>query len=88
MQSDLKNAADKFLAGDGGKEISRKKDDLQRLAASADGERVRSLLERGGFEDAVRRGDTLAVKNAVSDIMKTESGARFMRELQALMGRK
>lgn len=88
MQSDLKNAADKFLAGEDGKRLVQKKDDLQRLASSADGEKVRSMLEKGGFEDAVRRGDAGAVKDAVSDIMRTDSGARLMRELQALMGKK
>lgn len=88
MQSDLKNAADKFLAGEDGKQLSRKKEDLQRLASSPDGNEVRSMLEKGGFEDAVRRGDTGAIKNAVSDIMRTESGARLVRELQALMGKK
>ncbi len=88
MQSDLKSAADQFLAGEDGQRLSRKKEDLKRLAASADGEKVRSMLEKGGFEDAVRRGDTGALKNAVSDIMKTDSGARLMRELQALMGKK
>ena len=57
-------------------------------SSSADGESVRSMLEKGGFEDALRRGDAGALKNAVADIMKTDSGARLVRQLQALMGNK
>ena len=88
MQSDIKNAADKFLAGEDGKRLTEKRADIERLASSADGESVRSMLEKGGFEDALRRGDAGALKNAVADIMKTDSGARLVRQLQALMGNK
>lgn len=87
MQSDLKNAADKFLAGEDGKRLTQKKGEIERLAASADGETVRSMLEKGGFEDAVRRGDTGAVRDAVNGILKTESGARLVSQLRSLMGR-
>ncbi len=88
MDSDLKRAADSFLAGEDGKKIAGKRFEIERLASSRDGEQVKSMLEAGGFEEAVRRGDAGAIRDALSGVMKTESGARLMKNLKELMGRK
>lgn len=88
MDKDLKHAADSFLAGEDGKKIAGKRSEIERLASSSDGERVKAMLDSAGFEDAVRRGDTKALRDALSGVMKTDSGARLMKNLQELMGRK
>ena len=46
------------------------------------------MLEAGGFEDAVRRGDTGALRASLEQVMKTESGARLVKNLKALMDKK
>ena len=87
MEKDLQKAAEKFLSGEDGKKIAGKKGEIERLAASRDGEQVRAQLQRNGFEDAVKKGDTEAMKNAISSVLKTEEGARLMRQLQSMMGK-
>ncbi len=87
MGNELKDAAEKFLSGSDGRRISEKRGDLERIASSRDGEAVRGMLERGGFERAVERGDTEAVKSAVSEVLKTEAGARLIEQLRGIMGK-
>ncbi len=87
MDNELQKAADKFLSGEDGKKLAGKRGQIEKLASSADGERVKTILEKGGFEDAVRRGDAGAMKDAITRAMKTESGARLMRSLKDLMGK-
>ncbi len=87
MDNELQKAADKFLSGEDGKKLAGKRGQIEKLASSADGERVKTILEKGGFEDAVRRGDAGAMKDAIARAMKTESGARLMRSLKDLMGK-
>lgn len=87
MDNELQKAADKFLSGQDGKKLAGKRGDIERLAASPDGERVRSALNNSGFDDAVRRGDAAAVTTAVENVLKTDSGARLMASLRAMMGK-
>ena len=86
MENELQKAAEKFLSGADGKKIAGKKGEIERLAASRDGERVKAQLQNRGFEEAVKSGDTEAMKNAISSVLKTEEGARLMRQLQNMMG--
>ena len=88
MENELDRLSRDFLSGSEGKKISGKKADIERIAASADGERVRTMLEAGGFEDAVRRGDANALRASLEQVMKTESGARLVENLKALMEKK
>lgn len=88
MENDLTKQAEKFLSGEEGRRVAGKKAEIERIAASRDGERVRAMLQKSGFEDAVRRGDTEALKGALSGVMKTESGRQLMSQLQELMGKK
>lgn len=88
MEKDLQRAADKFLSGEDGKRIAGKRSEIERLAASSDGERVKAMLQQSGFEDAVRRGDTAALRDALSGVMNTDSGRQLVGKLRELMGRK
>lgn len=88
MDNDLTKQAEKFLSGEEGRRVAGKKAEIERIAASRDGERVKAMLQRSGFEDAVRRGDTAALRDALSGVMKTDSGKQLISQLQELMGKK
>ncbi len=85
MDENLQKAAEKFMSTAEGKRLAGKKNDLQSLASSRDGEAVREILANGGFEDAVRHGDTDAIRNTLSQAISTDAGSRLLRQLQRLM---
>ncbi len=85
MDEKLQKAAEKFMSTAEGKRLAGKKNDLQSLASSRDGEAVRGILAKGGFEDAVRKGDTDAIKNALTQVVSTDAGSRLLQQLQRLM---
>ncbi len=87
-EGDLKRMSEEFLAGEDGKKLSGKRSEIEHLASSRDGEKVRSMLEAGGFEDAVRRGDTKALRASLEQVMNTESGSRLVKSLRELMSKK
>lgn len=88
MGNELQNAAERYLSGAEGKVLSEKRGEIQRIAASGDGEKVRAMLEKGGFEKAVRDGDAESVKKAVTDVLNTDAGARLVDKLREIMGQK
>ncbi len=88
MENDLTKKAQEFLSGEEGRRIQGKRAEIERLAASEDGQRVKTMLERGGFEDAVKRGDAAALKNAMGSLMQTDSGRQLIGRLRELMGQK
>ena len=85
MANDLKNAADRFMSTPEGKKLAGKKGQLEKLASSRDGQAVKSILRGRNIEEAVKKGDTEAIKSALSEILKTDAGARLASQLQELM---
>ena len=86
MNNNFDNIAGEFLSGKNGAKISAKKNQIENLAASADGQKVKAMLEQNGsIEEALSRGDMAAVKSAIVGIMKTESGARLIKNLGDIM---
>ncbi|MGE4485278.1 MAG: hypothetical protein AB7C97_09245 [Oscillospiraceae bacterium] len=66
--------------------LSSKKDELEKLANSADGQKVKSMMDPGGrIQSAYEQGDMETVRRAVTDIMKTEEGARLAKQLSDLL---
>lgn len=88
MKNELERQAERFLSGEEGRRIAGKKADIQRIAASGDGERVKAMLDRAGFEDALRRGDAAEARRALSQVMETDSGKALVSRLQGLLGGK
>jgi|GEM_PF-3551864 len=84
MSKDLGRSAEAFMASGA---YAAKKDAIEDLASSPEGRNVKAMLSRGGFEEAVRRGDTDALKRALAGVLKTEDGARLVRELTDMMGK-
>ena len=88
MASDFKKAAESFLSSEKGKRISERRGDIENLAASTDGQQVRSMLQNEGFGEALKSGDSEAMKNAIGNVLKTDAGARLMQQLRDMMGTK
>ena len=66
--------------------IEKKKKEIENLASSADGQKVKSMLEgRGDLERALEKGDMETIRRAIGSIMNTDSGARLIKNLGDLM---
>lgn len=79
---DFKEQAEKLMHSPSGKKLSEKKDDIEKLAASPDAQEVQRLMESSGnMDDALKRGDTEALRTAIQNAMKTEAGQRLARSL-------
>ena len=76
-----------FLASDAGKKFAGRKNELNKLASGADGQQVRRMLEGRDLSSALEKGDTETLKNALSDIMKTEAGSRLIGQLTERLGK-
>jgi len=87
MAGELNKAAEEFLSTDAGKKLAGRKDELQKLTRSSDGQQVRRMLEGRDIGAAISKGDTEVLKNTLSDIMNTEAGARLVKQLSELMGK-
>ena len=86
MKNSFEDMANNFLASDGGKKINSKKKEIENLASSADGQKVKSMLEgRGDLERALENGDMETIRRAIGSIMNTDSGARLIKNLGDLM---
>ncbi len=83
---DLNEAANALLKNSPqGKMIQDKKPELEKLAASKDGEKVQQMLKsHGGLEKAIQSGDTEALSKTVRDILSTKEGARLAQQLKTL----
>ena len=86
MESNFEKAADQVLHTPEGQRLLGKKDVLGRIAASPDGQRVKAMMEQDGkLAKAMETGDTAALRDAISGILKTEEGARLAAQLGGLM---
>lgn len=77
-----------MLKSDSAKKILGRKDDIAKAASTKDGNAVMESLQKSDIEGAIKRGDTAALKSAIEGVMKTEEGARFLRELGSILGKK
>ena len=88
MSSDFQKAAQDFMSSGDGRKLAGKKAEIERLASSKDGEAVRSILQKGGFGEAVKNGDADAIRSAINSVVNTDAGARLLQQLQEMMGNK
>jgi|GEM_PF-3586533 len=85
--------ADKFNLADAealfknadAQKIAAKRPELEQLANSADGKKVRELLGGDNIEKAARSGDISSIATAIQTALKTEEGARLANQLRELM---
>ena len=82
MKGSFEQAASDLLSGENGKKINARKYDIQRIADSSDGKKVKEMLDQNfDLEGALARGDIGAVKSAIETIMSTDAGARLAKNL-------
>ncbi|MBR7081561.1 MAG: hypothetical protein IKI49_02485 [Oscillospiraceae bacterium] len=65
--------------------VKSKSGELNLLADSTDGKKVKAMLEGANLSEAAQRGDTEALKNALAGILGTEEGRRFCSKLNELI---
>jgi hypothetical protein len=85
MNENIQKAAGDFLQTEQGKRLAANRAELEKLAASEDGKRMRALLSGTDLQAAASGGDVSALTSAIADALKTEEGARLARQLRELM---
>ncbi len=87
MANDFQNAAEKIFGEKDAARISGKKNELEKLVNSSDGQKVKELLDKSGgnLQKAMESGDVETLRGTVSDILKTDAGARLYKQLNEMM---
>jgi len=86
MSTDFKKCAENLLNSESGGQVRRKKAEIQELANSPDGMKIKTMLDRNGaLSDAVENGDITALKDVLSRVLSTDEGARLAKKLSELM---
>lgn len=87
MAMDFNKVANDFLKTDAGSKLSGKKEEIGKLIDSPEGQTVKNMLsgEEGNIMAALENGDTAVLKNALSNILKTEEGSRLAEQLMNMM---
>lgn len=61
---------------------------LNALAATREGQRVHALLgDEKKLSDALEKGDTATLKQAMESVMRDPAGRKFLEDLSRLMGK-
>ncbi len=61
---------------------------LRKLTESADGRRVRSMLDEKALSEAVKKGDAAALQGALQTLLATAEGRRLFAQLGSMMGKR
>lgn len=62
-----------------------KADGIRALAASEEGQKLRSMIDGREAERALRSGDSAALQRLLRGVMGTDEGQRLAAKLQSLM---
>jgi len=83
----IKEQADSLLRSATGRKLKASDSQLQALADSAEGQRVRKMIEgqSGGLQTALESGDMESVRRALSGILQTKEGAQLTEQLKRLI---
>ncbi len=84
---DLGKTAADLLNTPAGAKLSGKKEDIEKLMNSQEGQNVRNMLcrDEAGLQAALADGDMDTLKKALADVLKTEDGAKLAEQIQNLM---
>jgi len=87
MGSDMGRSAKDYLNSAAGAKLAGKQAELEKLAESKDGQKVRNMLQNSGVDlaGAIEKGDTSALRLALESILRTEEGGRVVSELTKMM---
>jgi len=87
MSNDLGRAAKDFFNSPAGEKLSGKQEELNRLIATPDAQKVRKMMSGRGeaLKSAFENGDMATVTDALRELLKTEEGARLAENLRQMM---
>lgn len=87
MAFDISRSAKEFFSSDAGAKLAGKESEINRLADSSDGQKVKNMLDNCGINvaEAFEKGNTAALKSALEQILRTEEGGRVMNELSKMI---
>ena len=87
MAQELENMAASLLDGERGEALRQNAKDIQRLAESKDGKKVRAMLgDEKQVAKALEQGNTEELKKLMSKVLSSEEGSRLAKQLMGLMG--
>ena len=66
---------------------SGKKNELERLAASANGKRLEGMVDGAALEAAVKSGDAASLQKMLGALLSTPEGKTLAADVQKIMGR-
>lgn len=70
-----------------GKELERrgKAEDIKRLAQSEESRTLAGMIDAGKLQQAAKNGDTDALRNMLSSVLKTQEGQRLAESVRKMM---
>ena len=87
MKNDFDTLSKSLFESPISSKLSGKKNEFEKLAGSADGQKVRAMIENSdkNLMDALEKGDTETLKAALANILKTKEGANIADQLSKLI---
>ena len=83
---DLNRQIKNLMDTPSGKKLSEKQGDLQKMADSPDGVKVKEMLNSSvNMEEALKSGNMDALKAALGKVLQTEEGQRLAKNLSSMM---
>ena len=70
-----------------GKELERrgKAEDIKRLAESEESRTLAGMIDAGKLQQAAKNGDTDALRDMLSSVLKTQEGQRLAESVRKMM---
>lgn len=87
MAIDLNKATNDFLNSPTGSKFSGKKEDIEKLIESPEGQNLKNMLsgDEENIMNAIENGDMTVLKKTLSNILKTEDGSKIAEQLLKMM---
>ena len=87
MAFDKNKAPSDFLSPEESAMLSEKKDDIEKLITTPEGQRVKEMIDKNedSLKKAIEKGDVDTIKNAVSSIMKTDEGLKLADQIMKML---
>lgn len=85
--SDMDKLAGDLMASSTAEKLASKKGVIQKLAETKDAQKVQKLVEKdsAAITQAMKKGDVASLKGALGNILKTEEGARLIKQINEMM---
>ena len=85
MNENYENKSNIFFSERQNKNLENHKADIEKIANSADGQRVQQLLEGSDLSTAFEKGDINALRAALGKVLSTSEGQRLVKGLSDIV---